>query len=112
MEALEYLSKIGYIMKSFTLVSLLFYFHVGHRRRAQFLELTNSSLSGTREMKSASSLFAIAFGLMSFLKNLFVPQAMIRYLQKYFAYPTSNLLRYEIICFLNLRDIFYQTYVV
>ena len=63
-------------------------------------------------MKSASSLFAIAFGLMSFLKNLFVPQAMIRYLQKYFAYSTSNLLRYEIIRFLNLRDIFYQTYVV
>ena len=42
-------------------------------------------------MKSASSLFAIAFGLMSFLKNLFVPQAMIRYLQKYFAYSKSNL---------------------
>ena len=43
-------------------------------------------------MKSASSLFAIAFGLMSFLKNLFVPQAIIRYLQKYFAYSKSNLL--------------------
>ena len=42
-------------------------------------------------MKSASSLFAIAFGLMSFLKNLFVPQAMIRYLQKYFAYSKTNL---------------------
>ena len=48
-------------------------------------------------MKSASSLFAIAFGLMSFLKNLFVPQAMIRYLQKYFAYLQCNSLRYEIL---------------
>ena len=43
--------------------------------------LTNSSLSGTLEMKSASSLLLTAFGLSSFLVNLLVPQAIMRYLK-------------------------------
>ena len=45
--------------------------------------LTNSSLSGTLDMKSASSLLLTAFGLSSFLVNLLVPQAIIRYLLKH-----------------------------
>merc|ERR1719219_1337967 len=45
------------------------------------LKFFNSSLSGTREIKSANSLFAMAFGLSSFLVNLLVPQAIIKYLR-------------------------------
>ena len=43
--------------------------------------LTNSSLSGTLDMKSANSLLAMAFGFSSFFVNLFVPHAMIKYLK-------------------------------
>ena len=39
---------------------------------------TSSSLSGTLEMKSASSLLLMAHGLMSFFRNLFVPQSISR----------------------------------
>ena len=43
--------------------------------------LTNSSLSGTLDMKSANSLLAMAFGFRSFFVNLLVPHAMIKYLK-------------------------------
>ena len=41
---------------------------------------TSSSLSGTREMKSMSSLLSMKLGLRSFLVNLFRPQTRIMYL--------------------------------
>ena len=43
------------------------------------VDITFSSVSGTLDKKSSTSLFAIAFGFRSFFVNLLIPHAITRY---------------------------------